>query len=374
MNKKTLFWVWLGGIYISLLLLSIAISDYTISLYPLSFHQANPGKEDWDWGLALFLSLVLYTITSVRKLGPTEQGSRVFFGRPVDQVSSGFVIVPNGLFELKIFPSKITIMQKEFPAEPEKIYRSKDGDHEIIPPEMIQLGMKPPIRIPFGKPGEQESSVLDRDPLNQRLIEEVVPIVRWSVDDCILFMQTVETIEKAESQMEDLCVAILSREFGVATPSQVIADLRTYNNTLTTELQTGVARWGISIESAKIKVINFSYNLNKAVQKIAEETAKGKARTIEAEGLKQAAIRAGEGAGAAEKAVLKGRTDGLEDMMNRLDVKGPAVLAAETARGITNNPGQKTIIAGSSGFADLAAIGTILGEALAKGKEAKNET
>lgn len=367
MNKKTLFWVWLGGIYISLLLLSLAISDYTISLYPLSFHQANPGKEDWDWGLALFLSLILYTITSVRKLGPTEQGVRVFFGRPVDQVSSGFVLIPFGLFELEIFPRGI--IQNEFPDNPENIYRGKDGDHGIIPP-----GMKPPIRIPFGQPGQQGDSVLDRDPLNQRLIEEVVPVVRWSIKDCILFLTSGLTVEKAAAQMEDLCVATLSREFGKLTPAQVTADYQTHNNTLTSELQEAVTTWGVAIESGKVKVINFSHDLNKAIQTIAEQTAKGKARTIEAEGLKQAAIRAGEGAGAAEKAVLKGRTDGLEDMMNRLDVKGPAVLAAETARGITNNPGQKTIIAGSSGFADLAAIGTILGEALAKGKEAKNET
>lgn len=358
MNAKTLFWTWVGGIYISLLLFSLT----------LSLHQANLDGAGWDWGLALFLSLILYTIASVRKLGPTEQGVRVFFGRPVDAVFSGFVFVPVGLFELEIMPGPKMIMQNEFPDNPENIYRSKEGDQGVIPP-----GKKPPIRIPFGQPGQQGDSVLDRDPLNQRLIEEVVPIVRWSIGDCIAFLTTIETIEKATAQLEDLCFATLSREFGKVTPAEVTANYQKYNDILTNDIKEAVNTWGITIESAKIKVINFSHDLNKAIQTIAEKTATGKAHTIEAEGLKKAAILAGEGAGGEEEATLKGRTAGLLYMASQLNVGGSAVLAAETARGITNNPGQKTIIAGSSGFADLATIGTVLGETLAKGKEVKNE-
>ena len=59
-------------------------------------------------------------------------------------------------------------------------------------------------------------------------------------------------------------------------------------------------------------------------------------------------------------------------MSAELNISGNAVLAAETARGVTNNPGQKTIIAGSGGFKDLAVIGAVLGETLTNGKEAKN--
>lgn len=350
--KKNVFWTWVVGLYLLVIVVSAVLS--------VIFHGA-----EWNWGLALFLALVLYTITSIRKLGPTEQGVRVFFGRPVDQVSSGFVLIPSGLFELEIFPRGI--IQNEFPDDPENIYRGKDGDHGIIP-----LGKKPPIRIPFGLPEAQGESVLDRDPLNQRLIEEVVPVVRWSIKDCSKFLITIGTVEKASAQMEDLCVATLSREFGKFTPAEVTADYQTHNDTLTKDLQEAVTSWGIAIESAKVKVINFSHDLNKAIQMIAEKTATGKALTIEAEGMKKAAILAGEGAGAAEKAVLDGRTAGLRNMATELSINGSAVLAAETARGITNNPGQKTIIAGSGGFKDLAVIGTVLGETLTNGKEAKN--
>lgn len=354
MNAKGMFWVWMTVTYLFLLLVSIVLYVTFIG-------------AEWNWGLAMFLALVLYTIASVRKLGPTEQGVRVFFGRPIDQVSSGFVLIPSGLFELEIMPGQKMIKQNEFPDNPENIYRSKDGDHGIIPP-----GKKPPIRIPFGQPSEQGSSVLDRDPLNQRLIEEVVPIVRWRIDDAVIFLTTIGTVEKATAQMEDLCVATLSREFGKFTPAEVTADYQTHNDTLTRDLQDAVKTWGITIESAKVKVINFSHDLNKAIQMIAEKTARGKALTIAAEGFKRAKILKGEGAGLAEKAVLDGRTAGLKHMMTELDIKGHAVLAAETARGVTNNPGQKTIIAGSGGFSDLAVIGTVLGETLMNGREEKN--
>jgi len=351
-KRKSMFWKWVGGTYLFLLLISIVLSVIFIG-------------ADWNWGLALFLSLVLYTIASAHKLGPTEQGVRVFYGRPIDQVSSGFVLVPSGLVELVIFPC--SIIQKEFPDNPEKIYRGKDGDHGVIPP-----GLKPPIRIPFGLPGTQEDSVLDRDPLNQRLIEEVVPIVRWKITDCIAFLTTIESVDNATAQLEDLCVATLSEEFGKLTPAQVVANYQPHNDLLTEELQEAVNTWGMTIESAKVKVINFSHDLNKAIQTIAEKTATGKANTIEAEGLKRSAILKGEGDGAAEKAVLDGRTAGLKNMMTELDINGHTVLAAETARGITNNPGQKTIIAGSGGFKDLAMVGTILGETLTNRKEVSN--
>lgn len=341
-----MFWLCITGSYLFLLLTSAVLS------------KIFAGTE-WNWGLAMFLAIILYTVASIRKLGPAEQGVRIFFGRPVDQVPSGFVFIPGGLFELSILPR--SIIQNEFPDNPENIYRSEDGDHGIVPP-----GMKPPIRIPFGQPGVQTESVLDRDPLNQRLIEEVVPVVRWSIKDCITFLTTIETVEKASVQMEDLCVATLSREFGKVTPAEVTANYQKYNDTLTDDLQNAVKTWGITIESAKIKVINFSHDLNKAIQRIAEKTAKGKALTIKAEGLKKSAILKGEGDGAAEKAVLDGRTAGLKNMVSELGIDGAAVLAAETARGITNNPGQKTIIAGSGGFSDLAMVGTILGETLNK--------
>lgn len=356
MSAKSMFWKGVTTVYAVIILVSFILSSSTTIVL---------GTE-WNWGLAIFLALVLYTIASFRKVGPTELGARIFLGKPVDGVSSGFVFVPSGIFELKT--ETRLIVQNEFPGEPENIYREpKEGGTGIIPP-----GKVPPIRIPFGDPGEQQGSVLERDPLNQRLIEEVSPVVRWKINDYVKFLITIGDRESAQRQMEDLCVATLSREFGKVTPAEVINDYLKYNEKLTDDINDAIKTWGISLESARVKVINFSRELNKAVQTIAEETANGRAGVIKAEGLKKSAILTGEGAGEAEKAVLDGRTAGLKKMTEELGLSSEIILGAETARNITNNPGQKTIIAGLGGFKEIMAIGTALGETLKKGGD-KNE-
>lgn len=359
MNRRMKFLVGVGVGYSILLVVAFALKDVSTS--------TGINGTKWNWGLMTFLAIVLYTIASLRQVGATELGARIFLGRPIDQVSSGFVFVPVLIFKLK--KETRLIIQAEFPGDPEHIYRAPKSDTSgIIPP-----GKFPPIRIPFGKPehataGHQEISVLEKDPLDMRLIEEVVPIVRFKICDYITFLTTIETTDVALKQMQDFCVQCLSREFGKVTPSQVIGNYDTYNKILTKEVQEGVKSWGIEVESALVKVINFSHDLNISVQKIAEETALGKARVIKAEADKRSAVLKGEGDGLAEKAVLDGRTDGLKKMVSDLGLTPESILGAETARAITNNPGNKTIIVGASGFKELVAASTVFGETLKDGK------
>jgi regulator of protease activity HflC (stomatin/prohibitin superfamily) len=128
--------------------------------------------------------------------------------------------------------------------------------------------------------------------------------------------------------------------------------------------------WGIDLESISLKPFGYSHALNEAVLEVPKAQREKEAQIIRAEGAKQATILAGEGKGKAKKAELDEETDGRKRMASELGVNGAAILAAETARGVTNNPGQKTIIAGSGGFKDLAMVGTILGETLNEQKGA----
>jgi len=59
-----------------------------------------------------------------------------------------------------------------------------------------------------------------------------------------------------------------------------------------------------------------------------------------------------------QKAILDGRTAGLKTMKDDLGLAPDLVLSAETARAITQNPGQKTVIVGPKGFSDLIGIAT----------------
>jgi len=333
-RRSDWFWGITGLVYLILFTVEYALSSKEI---------LNTGI---NLGRAMFLLHVLYTVGSFRIIGPTEQGVRLLFGKPINSIPSGIKFIPFGICELVKLPC--LLIKNEFPGNPEEIYR---GDGEM------PKGKFPPIRIPFGHPThDTELLVLDRDPLNQRLIEEVVPLVWWQIKDAVTFLVTIGSVEEAERQLEDLSVATLSREFGKVTPAKVIEDYKFYNEILGNDLVEATQAWGVVIRDAKAKVINFSHDLNGAIQEIAEETAKGKALTIKAEGLKRQKILLGEGEGTAEKAVLKGRTQGIKNMTNSLKIPAEMVIGAETARAITNNPGQKTIITGLSGFREIMAI------------------
>lgn len=346
-ERKSVFWTWVVGLYLLVIVVSAVLS--------VIFHGA-----EWNWGLALFLALVLYTITSFKTVGPTELGARLFLGRPIDQVSSGFVFVPAGIFTLEL--ATRLVVQDELPSDPENIFRG-DGP--------TPKGMFPPIRIPFGPPSKNDGIPLD-DPYNTRMVAEVVPVVTWHIEDFVMFLTTIGSVKEARRQMEDAAIAMLTEAFAKITPAAALKDLATHSEDLKKAIDAKVLGWGINLKSSKIKPINFSHTLNTAILEVPEATVKAKAAIIIAEGEKRKRTLEGQGAGAAEKAVLDGRTAGLKNMMEKLDIKGHAVLAAETARGVTNNPGQKTIIAGSGGFSDLAVIGTVLGETLTNGMEAKN--
>lgn len=344
-KQKRLFWNIVAISYSVVLIASIFIG----LIYPTT----TIAGIRWNWGLAMFLALVLYTIASFRKIGPTELGARLFFGRPIDQVSSGFVLVPFGIFSLEIAPA--IFIQEELPSDPEHIFRGEGP---------IPEGKFPPIRIPFGLPTEEND-----DPYDHRMTQEVVPFITWRIVDFVKFLTTIGSVKDAKKQMEDTAVAMLTEAFAKITPAIALKEMEAHSQKLNESINKIVNGWGVELKSARIKAINFNHELNTAILGIPQATVKAKAEIITAEATKKKMILAGQGKGDAEKAELSGRSAGIKKMMEELNLPAHAILATETARAITNNPGQKTIIAGSGGFNDLATVGTVLGETLKTGKE-----
>jgi regulator of protease activity HflC (stomatin/prohibitin superfamily) len=368
-GKTSVFWSWVIPIYVILFIAEIFwLSNYSLSKTLL-------GKElEWNWGMAAFLVQVFYTLVSFKTVGPTELGAKLFFGKPLYEVSSGLVFIPFGIFQLKK-ETRLTI-QDEIPADPQHIFRREDT--EIVP-----SGFFPPIRIPFGfaikekKLRELKIQVSDdsddkkkyrkldlfppkEDPLNIRVTAEVVSVIRWQIKNYIQFLITIGNREEARRQMEDCTVGSLTREFAKITPAVALANLGTYGLALKYEIEQRIEGWGIEFKNAQIKTINFHRDLNTAIGSVPEAEFKKKTNIIEGQGL-----------GAKEKAILIGRTDGLKQMAKDLKIDGSIVLGAETARAITQNPGQKTIIAGPKGFSDLIATASAIGENFKKEEDKK---
>lgn len=340
-KKIPIFWIVVALIW---------AGTVAIEYFFLSRHESVLLGSNWNWGLSAFLLQLIYILFSFQTIGPTELGARLFFGKPVDEVSSGLVFIPLGICQLQT-ETRLTI-QDELPADPEKIFRNEDK-------EKVPDGMFPPIRIPFGNPAKPSN-----DPLDVRVTAEVVPVVRWRIVDYVKFLTTIGSKEQARRQMQDTAVAMLTDAFAKVTPAKALTDLSSQDKGLKDAIQGCVNLWGIELRNAQVKAINFHRSLNEAVASIPKETAEARAKVITAEGEKKKLTLEGEGRGAAEKAELDGRTRGFKKMAKELAVPASAIIGAETARAITANPGQKTVVVGSSGFKELIGVAAAVGETL----------
>ncbi len=350
MGSRSFFWALIALIY-GLLLAVVVFLNMVAN--PIEVFGENHGT-----GTIVLYSLLLYTAASLRIIGPTKLGCRLFFGRPIDNVSSGLVFVPLWIYGL-VTETRLVI-QDEIPAEPDKIYRGSEEDPEgsTVPPELQALGMRPPIRVTFsGRNAASEAEkIKDDDPYDRRLTEEVVPVIRWKIDDFVVFLKTIGSIAEARKQMEDTCVKTFTETLTRVSPAVALRRIHTYSDKLQAAIETLVATWGIKIEGAQIKAIKFSKTLNTAVQNVVVQERKKVANILEGEGL-----------GGREKAILDGRTNGFKKMTEDLDVNGETVIGAETARAIAgegDKSSQRTIIAGAGGFADLIGTATAIGESL----------
>ncbi|MDP2665428.1 MAG: hypothetical protein Q8P23_02120 [bacterium] len=321
-------------------------------------------------------SILLYLAASLRIVGPKELGCVLFLGRPWRNVSSGWVFVP--LLICWLVTETRLVIQDELPAEPEKIYRASEGDPEgsTVPPELQALGMRPPIRVTFAGRNEEKNTTLGLninkdDPYDNRMTEEVVPVIRWRIGDFKTFLTVIGSVDEAKRQMEDTCVKMFTEELTKVSPAVALLLISEYSLKLQTAIEKLVhgdrtdtnPGWGIHLESAQIKAIRFSKTLNVAVQNVVVQ-----------ERNKMAKIREGEGLGGREEAILNGRTNGLTKMAKDLDVKGHAVLGAETARAIAgegDKSSQRTIIAGSGGFTDLVGTAAAIAKSFADKEGAK---
>lgn len=353
--EKPLFWKTVvsvyGVIFLAIVLLNIFGSPVDIF------------GEEYGLGTLVFYALILYTAMSLRTIGPTDLGCRLFFEKPIGNVSSGLTFVPPIICDLVTETRLVT--QDEIPAEPEKIYRGSVDDEvgKTVPKELQAVGMKPPIRITFS--GRNEASIemglKEDDPYDRRLTAEVVPVIRWRIDDFKTFLETIGSVERARKQMEDTCVKTFTEVLTKVSPAVAMLRIKECSEALQKAIEDLVNGWGIEIENAQIKAINFTQTLNAAVQNVVVQERGKVAKKLEGEGL-----------GSVEKAVIDGRTDGFKKMVEDLGVSSEAVIGAETARAIAgegDKSSQRTIITGTSGFTDLIGVAAAVGESLRPRKE-----
>lgn len=359
---------------------------------PLHLYGAAEAETNLNWVRLWMFTAIVYIIASFRFWKVIEAGSlavRTIFGEPVGTVEAGLPIVPPGIGDIILFPS--SIQQKEFPAEPEKIFRGPD---DAVIPE----GMRPPTRITFGlslndtnaravlgsyftatkRSGETVTTVdfnpnVPDDALSSsRVTAEINFIVRWRIHNAVSFITNIGTqapgkdpLEEVNRQMEDEMVVIFNSLYPRMSVAQAAQNIEWMNAVLFAAIERRIQatnghsdEWGIDLEGAAVKPINFNHNLNTSISGVAQAAFEARSTVIKAEGAAQATILGGvataKSAQALEKGTLTGKGQGIAAAAKSTGLTPADIIAAETAQ--TIGKGDGTIILGDSGFAGLMAV------------------
>ncbi len=348
-KRSNSWYFWLVVIFY--LLMSVVATVF------LTYSSGKPGE--WNWGIAIFIFLFFHIILSFQSIAIDELGALNFYGQWIGNRKSGVCFVFFGLVTLEKETKNTTMTQ--FPPVGAMIWR---GDDDKMPDTHVQA-----IRVTFadGSNNGSKSNSNNKgeelyiDPLTLRLRQEVIIAVQWAITDLLVFHSEVGSIGEAIVRLKSIAISNVNDEFGRITVAQATGSRELHNEKLNKELVRHTGMWGIKIVGAFIEEIVISHSLSRAIQAAPEAMGTARSVQIKSIGDKTALINLGEGEASAIKAKIIAETEGLTDRALKLDLSGASVLAAETARNIAYGPG-KLIIAGSGGIADLATMGTVLGE------------
>lgn len=308
-------------------------------------------------GVLILLGGVLHFIAGLKIVPENQIYLIIVLGTITKQVTSALVCVPPGLFWFVPYPTETKDM--EIPADPQHIWRGTDP-----PPE---AHMRNPIRITFR--GERGSS----DPLEQRVTEEVVPIIRLRIDNAANFRVRIGTLEEAKRQLEDVTVSVLAEVLPYLTLDEAIKNIAPISALLQKRLRDSTRGWGAFVVMARVKQFPFTKSFNKAIQQIAESVAQKQTTINNAEAAERDLTLRGQGKANAVLSDLNARTTGLTQMAQQMGVGPETVLGSMTARSIAEGP-NNLIIAGTDGFAGLMGVVAAGAEALKKNSSPATST
>lgn len=323
-----------------------------------------------------------------------ELGVRSVLGLPLDKVSAGPVYAPLGVVTIDRLPT--ATVQREFPAEPQKIYLPKDDEPDTPPKDS---GLVPALRITFANRPIDETearrvfagfytvphggvglvfnptAVIDDDGLsNSRITAVVQHITRFRIFNPIQFIiavppqdETGDRLDEVARQVEDEQVIALNNILSQLTVDQATRNLPWINAVLFHKVCVHIKadenghsdKWGIDLEGAAIKPFQFNRALNASMTKTAEAAFNAVATVRNAGAAREAAILIGQGAAQAaqdlEQATLEGRAEGLAKIARLAATpEGQTALATEVARAVAD--GGNAVIVGTDGMKDIIAL------------------
>lgn len=347
-------------------------------------------QKTFSWANLWAWASLAYIIFSYRFINPVEtdkNGVITFFKRPVgERVGAGPVFAP--LFVFQVRKETSLAIQKEFPGEPQSIFRGEMKDKKELPE-----GMVPPIRIQFAKsiPENKAEALLGEDfiaerrlggaldkdvkfyahtetgdGLAKRVTAEPFPVVRFMIEDVAAFVRNIGSVEDALIQIEDEMFSVLTRLYTKISVAQALQNIEWANIHLYNALERRVGirgdlkPWGIALQDAYVKYIYTSHGVNQAIAAAASAPFQKQSTVIAAEASRRRKILEGEGdasaAGNLQRQTLDAQTEALKKRAAALGIKGEEAIAQFVAEQLAKGDG--TFIVGTEGFGQLLTLGS----------------
>ncbi len=281
-----------------------------------------------SWTAIMMILHTLYTVASIVILGPQWQGSFVFLGRPLFNISSGPHYVPAGICSI----ARVTrlVEELELPGEPEEIWHGDESQGQTLP-----AGKVPPIRIPCKgyEDGEKEGS--KNDLLALRLTIEPSFVVRFRIFSPTTFIVRVKDTSELKRQIQDIIVSACGPEFAKKTVAEVLEKWHDINELLDNKVNRVVTEWGVKVVNCQMKEAGIPHRTNSALIDLGVARSNSIATATRAEGEKKRLTLEGEGRASAIRSETDARTAGLFAQISALSGLPQelirATLAAEAA-------------------------------------------
>ena len=353
--NETLFWV---IILISVLILPIlaTLAWYsTPSIVQIGGLPINPQ-------LLIPLPFVAYVLAGFHKVGTDEVAGADFFGAPVHQFRRGLKWIP--FLILNFNSEKSTFVQSEFPGDADHIQWS-DEKEALQPgkvrPIYVLSGENPEGILPTDKQMNLGISILAKFQLVQErffdLVANVGPVKDAQRDEIRNAMTGGENVSdvmlEVVRHLRDTSTAIMGEIAGQLSYNEITTHLHLANKLLHKRLEKTVITWGVKITECRVTKVNPGHSFNEEIQKRAGAIATKDNLAIVAEGEKQKRILEGEGAAAAELAMLEARAKGYTAVAKVAETtSGQIAISAEVAGKLAESD-SNTIVVGTDGLKDL---------------------
>jgi len=330
-----------------------------------------------QWGFPLnpqwflLLPIIAYLLLSFRQVDTDQVAGADLFGKPAKQFESGLAWVPLFIFGFNKEPT--TFVQAELPGDSDHIQwgDEKDplkdgkvrplyvlsGEHFATDAQGNVVRLPTDFQMNFGvsfftqfrlvkeRFFELEVNIGDIDPLNEGDLRRAV------TGGTDLTKKMLEVVR----QIRDTGAAVLVEVLGQMSLNEIRQHMTLINRLLRLRLQAKVMDWGIDLVDGRITKTNPGHSFNEELQNRGKAVSKRDSMITVAEGTRRKLALEGEGAAAAELALLNAKAEGYEAIGRTTGTEaGSAAMASETVQKLAE--AGNVVVVGTQGVADLMGL------------------